>query len=68
MSKYLEILYYVYLMLPKLQSNWARKNARLVAEAATRGHIGCVHGANAYNSWFITPKGLAFYNKHSLKQ
>lgn len=68
MSKYLGILYFVYLNLPKLQSNWARKNARLVAEAATRGHIGCIHGTHVYNNWSITPSGLDFLKQHNLSK
>ena len=45
---------------PTLQSDYARYNAKVVAELASRGYITCVQGDYVYNYWFLTGKGVKF--------
>ena len=62
MNHYLEILNYVRLTQPKLKSDFARLEAYLVAEAASRGHITTVIAGRAAFRWYITQEGIKFLN------
>lgn len=60
MYKYLELLSYLSASPKKLQSDYARYNAKLIAVAASRGHITCIVFGFPTNKWFITNKGRKF--------
>ena len=62
MYHYLEILNYIRLNQPKLKSDFARLEAYLVAEAASRGHITTVVAGRAAFRWYITKEGIEFLN------
>lgn len=65
MNNYLELLKYVYRNRPMLQSDYARHNAKLIAEACSRGHITSVIEGRSFNAWFITMEGSHFYQEYS---
>lgn len=59
MNQYLKFLYEVYMKPRHLQSDFARYNAKTVAEAASRGHItSLLAGGIATNKWYITSNGV----------
>ena len=62
MNHYLEILNYIHLTQPKLKSDFARLEAYLVAEAASRGHITTVVAGRVAFRWYITQEGIKFLN------
>ena len=64
MNHYLEILNYIRLTQPKLKSDFARLEASLVAEAASRGHITTVIAGRATFRWYITEEGLKFLKQY----
>ncbi len=64
MHKYLMFLGYIDAHTPKLQSDFCRYNANLVAEAASRGHITCFWFGKPINKWHLTAEGLEFYKYH----
>lgn len=64
MGEYLYVLKAIHLKSPSLQSNFSRRYMSVICEMACRGHISCVIGAVSYNSWFITKKGLSFYEEN----
>jgi hypothetical protein len=47
----------------RLQSDFARENAFIIAEAASRGHISSVLSGTATNSWYVTIKGFTLLKK-----
>lgn len=57
MHKYLMFLSYIHEIKPSLQSNFCRRYARLIAEAASRGHITCFSFGRPSNHWWVTIKG-----------
>lgn len=61
MSEYLKVLAAIKGCPKSFQSNYARNNASLVAEAASRGHISAlsVDGRNS-GAWEITASGTEF--------
>lgn len=65
MSEYLKVLAAIKGCPKSFQSNYARNNAALVAEAASRGHISCltVSGRNG-GSWEVTSAGVEFLKGH----
>lgn len=63
MNQYLRVLYEIYMNPKHLQSDFARYNAKLVAEAASRGHITSVTAGIAVNKWHITIGGMDFLNQ-----
>lgn len=63
MYKYLELLSYLSVSPKELQSDYVRYNAKLIAEAASRGHITCIVFGVPTNKWFITNKGRKFLEK-----
>ncbi|KPA96911.1 hypothetical protein PF70_03067 [Pseudomonas asplenii] len=65
MSEYLRILYAIKKEARTYQSDFYRKNASLVSEAASRGHISCVStsGRNM-GYWSLTTKGQLFLSEH----
>lgn len=63
MNSYLKVLYEIYTKPRNLQSDFARYNAQLVAEAASRGHISCIIAGVATNKWYITIGGAEFLKK-----
>lgn len=64
MHKYLLFLGYIDAHTPKLQSDFCRYKAKLVAEAASRGHITCFCFGKPTNKWHLTTEGLELYNYH----
>lgn len=64
MHKYLMFLGYIDAHAPKLQSDFCRYKAKLVAEAASRGHITCFCFGKPTNKWHLTTEGLGLYNYH----
>lgn len=64
MHKYLMFLGYIEFNSPKLQSDFCRYKAKLVAEAASRGHITCFWYGKPTNKWHLTTEGLDLYNHH----
>ena len=64
MHKYLMFLGYIDANSPKLQSDFCRYKAKLVAEAASRGHITCFWFGKPTNKWHLTAEGLELYNSH----
>ena len=61
MNKYLALLESLLRSPKMLQSDYARENSALVAEAASRGHITSLTvGAIATRQWTITSAGLNF--------
>ena len=63
LNKYLETLCKMMQKQYRLQSDFARENAFLIAEAASRGHISSVLSGTATNSWYVTAKGFKLLKK-----
>lgn len=63
LNKYLETLAQMMFKQYKLKSDFARENAFIIAEAASRGHITSVLSGTATNSWFVTSKGYTLLKK-----
>jgi hypothetical protein len=60
MNKYLSFLNYIDQNSPKFQSDFCRENAKLIAEAASRGHITfLIYCSEATNYWKLTCKAYA---------
>ena len=58
MNKLLECLKYVFHNFPKLKSDYARANAFVIAEAASRGYITNINVEGlAQDFWMLTLKG-----------
>lgn len=64
MNQYIEVLAYIRLVAVSLKSNFARYEAYLIAEAASRGHITSVIGGRACGSWHITEEGIKFLKQY----
>lgn len=64
MHKYLMFLGYIDVHTPKLQADFCRYNSKLVAEAASRGHITCFWFGKPINKWHLTAEGLGLYKYH----
>ena len=64
MHKYLMLLGYIEAHSPKLQSDFCRYTAKLIAEAASRGHITCFLYGKPTNIWHLTMDGLELYNSN----
>lgn len=62
MNKYLFVLRQIATSEKTLQSDFVRGNARLIAEAASRGHISSLNINTQIfdNRWFITLAGTKF--------
>lgn len=58
LNKYLETLCKMMQKQYRLQSDFAREHAFIIAEAASRGHISSVLSGTATNSWYVTAKGF----------
>jgi hypothetical protein len=59
MNNLVEILLYIQEFSPKLQSDFAREEAKVVAEAASRGLISSLDFCGfATNRWHLTSKGV----------
>jgi hypothetical protein len=63
LNKYLETLCKMMFKQYRLQSDFARENAFIIAEAASRGHITSVLSGTATNSWYVTSKGYNLLKK-----
>ena len=63
LNKYLEVLCKMMQKQYRLQSDFARENAFIIAEAASRGHISSVLSGTATNSWYVTAKGFKLLKK-----
>ncbi|ARV77588.1 hypothetical protein [Pasteurella phage vB_PmuP_PHB02] len=61
MNEYLKLLQFVKVSVVTFKSNYARNNAGLIAEAASRYHITCLN-ANGRNCghWVLTNSGSNF--------
>lgn len=59
MSNYCSALAYIGEVHPKLQSDYCRYNARMIAEMASRGHITSINKyiRQAGNRWLLTRSG-----------
>ena len=64
MHKYLMLLGYIEAHSPKLQSDFCRYTAKLIAEAASRDHITCFLYGKPTNKWHLTMDGLELYNSN----
>lgn len=66
MSNYCNALLYINEVNPKLQSDYCRFNARMIAEMASRGHITSFnrHIRQAGNRWYLTPSGCALASSY----
>lgn len=60
---YLNNLYKLGMENPKLQSDFARKEAFFIAEAASNRHITSVIEIGATNQWYLTKKGFKLLQK-----
>lgn len=59
MNNLVEVLLYIQEFSPKLQSDFAREEAKVVAEAASRGLISSLDFCGfATNRWHLTSKGI----------
>ncbi|PTS86447.1 hypothetical protein DBR00_02510 [Pseudomonas sp. HMWF032] len=58
MNAYLRILRHMLLNPQSFQSDFSRKHAALIAEAASRKHISSVIDNKARDRWFVTSAGL----------
>ena len=63
LNKYLEILCKMMQKQYRLQSDFAREHAFIIAEAASRGHISSVLSGTATNSWYVTANGFKLLKK-----
>lgn len=63
LNKYLETLCKMMQNQYRLQSDFARENAFIIAEAASRGHISSVLSDTATNAWYVTAKGFKLLKK-----
>lgn len=64
MGEYIRILAAIKSCPKTFQSNYARNNAALVAEAASRGHLSCLSNDGRNNgAWEITAAGVEFLNR-----
>lgn len=66
LSNYCRALAYIGEVHPKLQSDYCRYNARMIAEMASRGHITSINKyiRQAGNRWLLTPAGVAIAFSH----
>lgn len=64
MHNYLMFLGYIETNTPKLQSDFCRYKAMLIAEAASRGHITCFWFGRPRNKWHLTAEGLELYKSN----
>ena len=65
MSAYLRVLAALTSCPKTFQSNYVLKNAALVAEAASRGHLSWLSMDWRKNgAWEITAEGVKFLNQH----
>ena len=64
MNQYIEVLACIRLGAVSLKSNFARYEAYLIAEAASRGHITSVMGGRVCGSWYITEEGIKFLKQY----
>lgn len=61
MNKYLQLLSHLRRSPKMLQSDYARANMVLIAEAASRGHISSLtQGKVATREWHVTAAGVSF--------
>lgn len=63
MNEYLKVLHALYVKPRHLQSDFARYNAKIIAEAASRGHITSLLAGIATNKWYVTIKGAEILNE-----
>lgn len=63
LNRYLETLAKMMFKQYKLQSDFARANAFIIAEAASRGHITSVLSGTATDAWYVTSKGYNLLKK-----
>ena len=63
LNKYLEVLCKMMQKQYRLQSDFARENAFIIAEAASRGHISSVLSGTATKSGYGTAKGFKLLKK-----
>ncbi len=68
MTEYLKMLQALRNERRTFQSNFARSNSNLIAEAASRGHISCLdaNGRNT-NMWHVTTLGVMFISNNECK-
>ena len=64
MNEYNRVLFEIYKKARYLQSDFARYNAHLIAEMASRKHIVSVLAGVATNKWYITSSGTAFLKQN----
>lgn len=60
MDKYISFLKYIDENNQKFQADFCRENAKLIAEAASRGHITCLnYYSEVINYWKLTCKAYS---------
>lgn len=65
MDEYLRVLFAIKMEPKTFKSNYARDNAGLVAEAASRGHLTCLNGAGINSgTWVVTAMGHRLLKKY----
>lgn len=67
MDKYLKLLLEVHAHPKAFQSDYARYNAYLIAEAASRGHITSVVNGIPVGRWYVTTEGLLFLQHNGIE-
>ena len=63
LNKYLEVLCQMMQKQYRLQSDFARENAFIIAEAVSHDHISSVLSGTATNSWYVTTKSFKLLKK-----
>lgn len=65
-GSYCNALRYIDIVRPKLQSDYCRYNAKMIAEMASRGHITCLNSNTrmASNRWWLTHEGRDLANSY----
>lgn len=63
MNPYLSVLRHILMNPQAFQSDFSRKNASIIAEASSRGHISAVLNGKARDRWFVTSSGLGLVDQ-----
>jgi hypothetical protein len=67
LNPYLDFLKKLYENPKRLQADFCRYNAFMVAEAASRGHISSIKAGVAHNKWVVTKAGVEFITSQNVE-
>lgn len=67
MNELIKTLVGVRRMMPTFQSNFSRRKAHWIAEAASRGFISCIDTGINTGKWAVTEEGLRFLKEWGAK-